>query len=210
MFEIWNLNQLDVRGNSFGLLAAHPVRPLVTLHHLEHLYPIFPNKSTITALDHLFRAVEIDSQRILQQTVCYDRWFSWTISVSWGYAVQVFDRNNLLPEVISAERTFRQWQKGNGTERAYTFNTREPHPDLCKRPTIFFLDSLSPGRDPITSTYKKSPDNCTYVSNDSNSPRKLEQVRVFSKKMDLNIKQVLCCSYNLITLGDSCGYYLFI
>uniref|UniRef100_A0A0D3FGQ8 Uncharacterized protein n=1 Tax=Oryza barthii TaxID=65489 RepID=A0A0D3FGQ8_9ORYZ len=36
-------HQLDLKGHVYGLLAAHPVAPLVSLHHLDRLNPISPN-----------------------------------------------------------------------------------------------------------------------------------------------------------------------
>lgn len=180
-------NQFDVRGDAFGLLATHPLTPLVSLHHMDHVDPIFPNMTTKKALEHLFHAVNVDSQRILQQTVCYDRWFSWTISISWGYAVQVYSKHMLLPDVLSVPETFKQWTRGSVLAGSYTFNTREIHPDPCRRPTIFFLDTLSSGRHGIMSVYKKSYENCTL---DSGSPRKLGEIRVSTRKLDLNYKQV--------------------
>jgi len=29
--------QVDIRGDAYGMLAAHPVAPLVSLHHLDHI-----------------------------------------------------------------------------------------------------------------------------------------------------------------------------
>jgi hypothetical protein len=179
---------VDLRGDMFGLLAAHPVRPLVSLHHLDHISPIFPNMTTAKAIEHLFEAANVDSQRILQQTICYDRWFSWTISVSWGYAVQIFPNHIYFPDAINVQETFRQWKKGNALSGVYMLNTRELHPDPCRRPTIFFLDSIHSNWDGIKSNYKKSFANC---SHDMASPRKLQEIRVLSHKLDLDIKQVL-------------------
>jgi hypothetical protein len=181
--------QVDIRGDPFGLLTSHPLAPLVSLHHLDHLDPIFPNTTTMNSIEHFFKAVNIDSQRVLQKTVCYDRWFGWTISVSWGYAVEVYGNHVFLPDVLPVQQTFRQWKRGDGLAGVYTFNTREPHPDLCRRPTIFCLDHVSSGRDRITSLYKKSFANC---SNDMASPRKLEEMKVYSQKLDLSEKQVFC------------------
>jgi hypothetical protein len=179
---------VDIRGDVFGLLAAHPMTPLVSLHHLDHISPIFPNMTTIEAIEHLFEAANVDSQRILQQTICYDRWFAWTISVSWGYAVQIFPNHLYFPDALHVQETFRQWKKGNALAGVYTLNTRELHPDPCRRPTIFFLDSVYSNWDGIKSNYKKSFVNC---SQDMASPRKLQEIRVFSHKLDLDIKQVL-------------------
>lgn len=182
------LKQNDLHGDTFGLLASHPLTPLVSLHHLEHTDPVFPNMTTMQALQHLLKAVNFDPQRILQKTVCYDRWFSWTVSVSWGYAVQIYGNHMLLPDVLPVQETFQQWKKGSVLSGVYTFNTREPHPDPCRRPVVFFLDNVSSSEGGITSIYKKSYENCSY---DMASPRKLEEVRVFSHKLDLDIKQVL-------------------
>ncbi|KAM5580725.1 hypothetical protein ABKV19_010116 [Rosa sericea] len=180
-------HQNDLRGDMFGLLASHPLSPLVSLHHLEHTDPIFPNRTTMQALQHLFKAVNVDPHRILQKTVCYDRWFSWTVSVSWGYAVQIYGNHMLLPNVLPVQETFKQWKKGPVLSGVYTFNTREHHPDPCRRPVVFFLDHVSSREDGIMSIYKKSYENCSY---DMASPRKLEEVRVLSQKLDLDIKQL--------------------
>ncbi|TYI51158.1 hypothetical protein E1A91_D12G156100v1 [Gossypium mustelinum] len=180
-------HQFDVRGDAFGLLATHPLTPLVSLHHMDHVDPIFPNMTATKALEHLFHVVNVDSQRILQQTVCYDRWFSWTISISWGYAVQVYSKHMFLPEVLSVPETFKQWTPGGVLAGSYTFNTREFHPDPCQRPTTFLLDTVSSGRHGIMTVYKKSYENCTL---DNGSPRKLGEIRVSTKKLDLNYKQM--------------------
>ncbi|GMN58092.1 hypothetical protein TIFTF001_027184 [Ficus carica] len=181
-------HQMDIRGDVFGLLASHPVRPLVSLHHLENTDPIFPNMTTLEALRHLFRATNVDSQRLLQQTVCYDRWFSWTIVVSWGYAVQIFGNHVFLPDVLPVPETFKSWRQTGNLSGLYSLTTKQIHPDPCRRPTIFFLEDVaSAGSNGIKTTFRKSLVNCSY---DSGSPRKLEAVRVFSHKMELDIKQL--------------------
>ena len=176
----------------FGLLASHPVTPLVSLHQLDNTNPIFPNKtSPKEALQHLFKAASVDSQRLLQQSVCYDRWYSWTIIVSWGYAVQIYDYHVQLPDLLlHVQETFKKWNDRNTPlSGVYTFATKEPHPDPCRQPIRFFLDSVtSSERGGIETTYRKSFLNCSY---DSNSPKKFEEVKVFSHKLDLDIKQVL-------------------
>ncbi|KAL0444055.1 UNVERIFIED_CONTAM: hypothetical protein Slati_2128200 [Sesamum latifolium] len=181
-------HQMDVRGSVFGLLASHPVRPLVSLHHWEAMDPIFPKLTPIRALEHLFKVISIDSQRVMQQTVCYDRWFSWTISVSWGYAVQIFPHNVFLPDAIRTQETYVPWRKGGGINDIYVFNTLGYNPDPCRRPPVFFLHDVSSERNRIRSTYRMmTSDNCTF---DMASPRKLEEVRVFSHKQDLDHKQL--------------------
>ncbi|KAI9094242.1 hypothetical protein K1719_026824 [Acacia pycnantha] len=161
-------HQVDMHGNMFGLLAAHPVTPLLSLHHMDYTDPIFPNMTRTHALGRLFEAANVDSQRMLQQTVCYDS------------------------------------GKGNPFAAAFTFNKKDPHPDHCKRPTIFHLDSLSSGEDVIISNYTRHYQNCSY---DPASPRKLEAIKVVTNKLDLSIKQLQaprrqCCDVLPSTASD--------
>ncbi|PSS05796.1 Beta-1,3-N-acetylglucosaminyltransferase lunatic fringe like [Actinidia chinensis var. chinensis] len=182
-------HQMDIRGNVFGLLAAHPNTPVVSLHNLDQTDPIFPNMTTTEALEHLLHAAKVDPHRLLQQTVCYDRWFSWTFSVSWGYAVQVFGNHVFLPDVLRAQQTFEPWRRGNPLAEAFNFDTRDHHPDPCRRPTVFFFDRADFGRDGrIKSSYRRLIiENCTF---DNFSPKKLEEIRVLSNKLELGIKQL--------------------
>lgn len=181
-------HQFDVRGDTFGILAAHPVTPLASLHHIDSTNPIFPNMTRPQALRHLFRAARTDSQRLLQQSVCYAPSLSWTVSVSWGYAVQVFPRHLPMTEAVRVRETFRQWKKGSVLARSYGFNTREVEADPCERPTVFFMSSVASRKDWIKSSYKKHND--SGCSSDMDSPRMLEEVRVYSHKLDLDIKQL--------------------
>ncbi|XP_050204843.1 uncharacterized protein LOC126654888 [Mercurialis annua] len=180
-------HQVDIRGDMFGLLTSHPLSPLVSLHHLEYMDPIFPNMTTVASIEHLFKAATIDSQRIVQKTVCYDRWYSWTISVAWGYAVEVYENHIFLPDTLPVQTTFKQWKKGSILSATYNFNIRQPHPDICRRPAIFFLDRISSSEDRSTSHYKQVHVNCSY---DMASPRKLEVIKVFSHKLHLTDKQL--------------------
>lgn len=180
-------HQVDLRGNIFGLLAAHPLSPLLSLHHPDITDAIFPNMTNSKSLQHLFEAANVDSQRILQQTVCYDRRFSRTISVSWGYAVQVFQNNVLLPDVLRVQETFKPWKEKQVLAGIYTFSKRELHHDPCKRPKIFYLDNVSTGKDGIISNYTKPFYNC---SNDKTSSKNLEVIKVVTNKLDLDSKQL--------------------
>lgn len=175
-----------MRGNIFGLLASHPLTPLLSLHHPDHTDPIFPNMSTKKSLQHLFEAVHVDSERILQQTVCYEKRLSWTISVSWGYAVQVFQNNMVLPEVLRVEKTFRQWLPGNVFKGIYNFNTREFQREPCKRPTVFYLDEVSSAKYGSISSYKRQFQNCSYNS----SMSELEVIKVVTNELHYDSKQV--------------------
>ncbi|CAI9112791.1 OLC1v1013284C1 [Oldenlandia corymbosa var. corymbosa] len=181
-------HQMDVRGDMFGLLAAHPTRPLVTLHHLDATEPIFPNMTTLEALKHLTKATRLDPQRILQQAVCYDQRLSFTVSVSWGYALQLIKGNVPLPDVLRAQQTFRFWKE----TPQVNIDTQRYDSDPCRRPVVFFFDSVSSNGDHIVSIYKRMENNCTY-------DYKIEEIRVYSEKLDLDIKQLeaprrQCCN----------------
>ncbi|XP_041990148.1 uncharacterized protein LOC121741454 [Salvia splendens] len=190
-------HQMDIRGSMLGFLTSHPLRPIVSLHHWDATDSIFPKMEPKDAMQHLFQAVNIDSQRVMQQTVCYDRWFSWTISVSWGYAVQIFPHHLSLPEALRTLETYQPWKKNGGIHELYDVDTLSLHPDPCRRPTVFFLDSVSSATDGIRSVYRNmTSENCTF--SDPLSPRKLEQIIVMSHKLDLDQKQLLaprrqCC-----------------
>ncbi|PON48670.1 hypothetical protein PanWU01x14_235470 [Parasponia andersonii] len=198
-------HQVDMRGNLLGLLSAHPLSPLLSLHHLDAADPFFPNTNRTQALERLFEAVNVDPTRILQQTVCYDSSHSLTVSVAWGYAIQVFEGNELLPDILSRQKTFTPWRRSVSVDAShYMFNTRDYPRDACKRPALFFLESVRSDNNGIQSNYTRySVGNCPKA----NATKNLQQIRVFSKKLELGIEQLKairrqCCDI-LPTLSDS-------
>jgi len=61
--------QMDINGDATGLLAAHPLAPLVSIHHLDVINPIFPNTRTqAAALAHLLEAGRLEQASLLQQS----------------------------------------------------------------------------------------------------------------------------------------------
>ncbi|GFP88918.1 hypothetical protein PHJA_001035500 [Phtheirospermum japonicum] len=131
-------HQYDVYGNLFGLLAAHPVTPLVSLHHLDVVEPIFPDVTRLQALERLKIPTELDSAGLMQQSICYDKKNGWTASVSWGFAVQIF-RGVLSPrEIEMPSRTFLNWYR-RADYTAYAFNTRPVMRNPCQKPFVFYL-----------------------------------------------------------------------
>ncbi|KAF5948441.1 hypothetical protein HYC85_014398 [Camellia sinensis] len=180
--------EVDLRGNMFGMLTAHPLSPVLSLHHLDFMEPIFPNMTRTQAFEHLFKAVNVDPARVLQQTVCYDRANSLTISVAWGYAVQVFEGNHLLPDLLPLQRTFRTLRRNKSLlSSLYMFNTREQFSDPCKRPVAFFLRSVASGSNKVTTDYTGHiVGNCSRTRAVDN----LKQIRVFSQKPDFDVVEV--------------------
>ncbi|XP_052171120.1 uncharacterized protein LOC127787222 [Diospyros lotus] len=131
-------HQYDVYGNLFGLLAAHPVAPLVSMHHLDVVEPIFPNVTRVEALQRFIIPMKLDSAGLIQQSICYDSEKKWTVSISWGFAVQVF-RGVLSPrEIEMPSRTFLNWYR-RADYTAYAFNTRPVMRNTCQKPFVFYL-----------------------------------------------------------------------
>lgn len=180
--------QLDMRGDMFGLLSAHPLSPLLSLHHLDAIDPIFSNMNRTQALEHLFKAVNVDTARILQQTVCYDRSSQLTVSVAWGYAIQVYEGNQLLPVLLSLQRTFTPWRRGANVESHFMFNLRDNPRDPCKRPVVFFLESVLSDNNHVQSNYvKRVVGNCARAD----AVKKLDRISVFSQKLELDVEEVI-------------------
>lgn len=207
-------HQVDVRGDLFGILSAHPLSPLLSLHHLDAVEPLFPGMTRIQGVDHLFKAVHADPARILEQTVCYDKSNLLTVSVAWGYAVQVFEGNELLPDLLSLQPTFRPWKRGKNVFAKYMFNTRVFPSDPCKRPVVFFLQNVLSSRDGIWTEYVRHDiANCAR----SKPTKKLVKIRVFSQKLAFDTEQLKahrrpCCDISspinetMIIGIRQCGY----
>ncbi|KAL4565495.1 hypothetical protein LXL04_029593 [Taraxacum kok-saghyz] len=121
--KVLGFHQYDVYGDLFGLLSAHPVTPLVSLHHLDLVDPFFPESTRIEALKHFMLPTRVDSAGLLQQSICYDDSRNWTIAVSWGYSVQVFTKIISPREVEKPSRTFLNWYR-DANYTGYPFNTR--------------------------------------------------------------------------------------
>lgn len=178
------------------MLSAHPLSPILSLHHFDAVEPIFPGMTRINALEHLFKAVNVDPARIFQQTVCYDRYNSFTVSIAWGYAVQVLEGNQLLPNLLPLQKTFRPWKRGrdDSTSR-YMFNTREYPKDQCRRPIVYFLKSITTQLNgAYTTDYTRY--NIGHCSKNK-AIQNIQLIRVISQKLDLNVEQVL---YNVIDM----------
>ncbi|KAJ4885309.1 hypothetical protein Rs2_35402 [Raphanus sativus] len=175
-------HQYDVYGNLFGLLAAHPVAPFVTLHHLDVVEPIFPNMTRVDALKRLQGPAMLDSAGLMQQSICYDKRRKWTVSVSWGYAVQIFRGVFSAREMEMPSRTFLNWYR-RADYTAYAFNTRPVSRHPCQKPFVFYMTTT--GVHPITnitvSRYESYPvahPECRWKMAD---PGDLRMVTVYKK-----------------------------
>ncbi|KAL6888199.1 hypothetical protein ACP4OV_009225 [Aristida adscensionis] len=137
-------HQLDIRGDASGLLAAHPVAPLVSLHHLDKIDPILPqSKTALDAVQRLVGAARLDPARTLQRSICYHQHghgagHTWSISVAWGYAVQLYPWAVAPHELEVPLQTFKTF--GTNADGPFLFNTRSVRSnDACALPLTFFL-----------------------------------------------------------------------
>ncbi|GMP49524.1 hypothetical protein CsSME_00016471 [Camellia sinensis var. sinensis] len=176
-------HQYDVYGSLLGLLGAHPVAPLVSLHHLDVVDPIFPRMTRVQSVRHLFQSTKNDSASMMQQSICYDRDRHWSISVSWGYVVQII-RGVMSPrELEMPARTFLNWHPG-ADFTAYAFNTRPVTSHPCQKPFLYFVraSQYHQGRRQIIGVYtldRQDPHPlCRWRMN---SPEKIDSVVVFKR-----------------------------
>ncbi|XP_075478738.1 uncharacterized protein LOC142519580 [Primulina tabacum] len=133
-------HQLDIYGNPMGLLSAHPVAPLVTLHHLDVMDPIFPNVDQAHALKRLRMPMRLDSAALMQQSICYDKARNWTISNSWGYTSHIYRGLIRAIDMEKPTRTFLDWYRG-GDGAGLIFNTRPFGTNSCERPSVYVLSN---------------------------------------------------------------------
>ncbi|WVZ74191.1 hypothetical protein U9M48_022404 [Paspalum notatum var. saurae] len=153
-------HQCDVYGDLLGLLAAHPVAPLVSPHHLDVVRPLFPNaRSRPAAVRRLFEGpVMLDSAGVMQQSICYDGAKWWTVSVSWGFVVMVARGVISQREMEIPARTFLNWYR-RADYKSHAFNTRPLARSPCERPALYYLAAsrraVARGRETTVTRYQR-------------------------------------------------------
>ncbi|XP_010456306.1 PREDICTED: uncharacterized protein LOC104737750 [Camelina sativa] len=131
-------HQMDVYGDLLGLLSVHPQVPIVSIHHLDVVEPIFPKTSRVNAVKKLMIPAKLDSASLVQQSVCYDTSRQWTMSISWGYTVQITRTYMPARMMEMPTRTFNDWHKRYDFTNV-AFNTRPITYTDCQRPRVFYL-----------------------------------------------------------------------
>ncbi|KAI4322198.1 hypothetical protein L6164_021915 [Bauhinia variegata] len=175
-------HQYDVYGDLLGLLGAHPVTPLVSLHHIDVVEPIFPRMTRTQSLQHLMQSATLDSASIIQQSICYDKNRYWSISVSWGYVVQVM-RGIMSPrELEMPSRTFLNWYK-RADYTAYAFNTRPVSKHPCQKPFIFYMTNTQydNSRRQIIGIYAREKVKAPFCRWKMDSPEKIDSILVVKR-----------------------------
>ncbi|WJX32279.1 hypothetical protein P8452_20623 [Trifolium repens] len=188
-------HQLDIKGNPYGLLAAHPLAPLVSLHHLDQLDSLFPDQSQMHSLTKLISAYHLDPARIVQQSVCYDHRRKWSISISWGYTIQIYTSLVIIADLQMPFQTFKTWR--SSSDGPFTFNTRWLNPDECQQPSIFFLDKVRKVGTGSVTTYKR------YFGKEGKKCKRadgeVQRIKVSVLKLDSeywkNVPRRQCCQF---------------
>ncbi|KAL3619248.1 hypothetical protein CASFOL_036818 [Castilleja foliolosa] len=164
-------HQYDVHRNLFGLLAAHPTTPLVSLH-----------VTRLQALKRLEIPMRFDSAGLMQQSICYDKANSWTLFISWGFAVPIFRGVLSAREIEMPSRTFLNCYK-RADYKAYVFNTRPVMRNPCQKPFVFYLSraGMEARTNRTVSMYVRHRDfnpECKWMMAD---PRDFDRVEVYKK-----------------------------
>jgi hypothetical protein len=134
--------QMDIKGDPFGILAAHPVTPILSIHHLDSISPIFPHMNQVQSLRKLTEAMNVESGSVMQQSICYDEQLKWSFSVSWGYVVHVHYGFLKPHEMEVAIRTFKSLQSKSDAS-AFSFKLRSYNSkDHCTHPTRYYMESM--------------------------------------------------------------------
>ncbi|CAA2976136.1 uncharacterized protein LOC111396867 [Olea europaea var. sylvestris] len=178
-------HQIDIRGDPYGFLAAHPMAPIVSLHHLDYVKPLFPNQTRLESLGTLMEAYQLDPSRTLQQCLCYHRKQKWSVSVSWGYTVQIYTTLLTAKELEMPLRTFQTWR--SRSDGPFEFKTRAMSDDPCNQPVVFYLSSANDdGKGNTVTIYKKFTVNSVKkkCGRSQNAAEAIEKVIVSASKMD--------------------------
>lgn len=96
----------------------------------------------LQALKRLDIPIHLDSAALMQQSVCYDKTRSWTVSVSWGYTVQIYRGIFSVREMEMPARTFLNWYK-RADYTGFAFNTRPVTRHVCQNPFVYYLSKAS-------------------------------------------------------------------
>ncbi|XP_021278540.1 uncharacterized protein LOC110412333 [Herrania umbratica] len=204
-------HQIDLHGDISGLLSSHTQSPLVSLHHLDGIDPLFPSKNRSESINHLMEAASFDQSRLLQQTICYHRPTNWTFSVSWGYSVLTYE--NIIPRSVLRNplETFAPFKK-SVRPPLYMFDTRLPSNDPCQTPRLFFLESVkNTERNQVLTTYSRTSEHnlppCLSSGNHSADPiTKIHVVLQATRRKQA--AKVECCDVKYVGGANVAGIKL--
>lgn len=194
-------HQFDVHGDAFGLLAAHPTSPFISMHHLDEVDPVFPKLDALGAMQRLANAMRTEPSSFLQQCICYDRAQKLSISISLGYVVQVFPYILLPRDLERPEITFKAWNLKE-SRGDFDLDTRKSLRSICRKPFVFFLEDIHvQENEAVLSTYNRDSSiderkRRSFCFSTVIPPEQVEQVQVSSKPLDdhwFSVPRRQCC-----------------
>ncbi|KAK1428699.1 hypothetical protein QVD17_17538 [Tagetes erecta] len=197
--QVKGFHQIDLHGDISGFLSTHPQTPLVSLHHLDMVEPIFPAMDRHQSLRHLMTSAKADQSRLLQQSICYNHPKNWSLSLSWGYSVHIYEKN-IPPSVLQVPiQTFLEWRRG--AKPAFMMNTRGLSMDPCDIPHYFYFDSVESGggekhEQVVTSYVRRFPRRLPpCMSNGNHSASYVEKILVISPatRLEMEGSRRECC-----------------
>ncbi|XP_078447812.1 beta-1,3-n-acetylglucosaminyltransferase radical fringe protein, putative (DUF604) [Wolffia australiana] len=183
-------HQWDVRGNVHGLLAAHPITPFISIHHLEAVNPLYPGLGHLESLQLFSKAMNTDHSSFLQRSVCYERRSKLTFAVSLGYVVQVFPYVVLPRDLERSEITYIAWNYMGG-KNEFDFDTRDSYQSLCKKPILFFLEDIWKNGSVTTGSYLRAKEKDEFKRKVLCFPRafplpNVKRIRVLGNRLSKN------------------------
>ncbi|CAL9125036.1 hypothetical protein MUK42_02980 [Musa troglodytarum] len=211
----YGFHQWDIRGSAHGLLAAHPVAPFISIHHVEAVDPLYPGLSSLRSLKLFTEAMKSDPPSFLQRSICYDKRKKLTFSISLGYVIQVFPSIVLPRELERSERTYAAWNKLN-SRNEFDIDTRDAYRSVCKKPILFFLRDIGRVGNTTLSSYRRAKGRDDLKSKLLCFPRSpplpdVNEIQVFCTPMRKNwhlVPRRLCCKLSQRhngTLGIAVG-----
>ena len=131
------------------------------------------------------KAYRVDPRRILHQCFCYNKTRRWSVSVSWGYTMQIYPFMVAAHDLRTPLQTFKTWR--SSSDGPFTFNTRPMSPDPCQQPVVYFLDQVEElGGNATLTSYEmfvaKQAKVC--IKEEYQLVRSVRRVEVTSMKMD--------------------------
>ncbi|KAL1554063.1 hypothetical protein AAHA92_14659 [Salvia divinorum] len=135
------IHQIDLRGDLSGFLSSHPKSPLLSLHHLHTVKPIFQGLDRHQSIRLLMEAAMTDQSRMLQQTICYHKQSNWSLSISWGYSAHIYEQIMPRSHLQKPLETFKPWSV-RSSRPLYMFNTRLSSNDSCHAPHVFIFEKV--------------------------------------------------------------------
>ncbi|KAK6137396.1 hypothetical protein DH2020_028868 [Rehmannia glutinosa] len=127
-------------------------------------------------------SVEKGGSGVWLQSICYDKKNGWTVSVSWGFAVQIF-RGVLSPrEIEMPSRAFLNWYR-RADYTAYAFNTRPVARNPCQKPFVFYLSEakMESNRNRTVSEYTRHRVPHPLCKWKMADPTQIDRVEVYKK-----------------------------